>query len=143
VRPDGSVLVEGVAGMGDLFMLGERPPESVPAAVEDDVRRLVQAAADVLGPVRIEWAHDGHRAWVLQLHRAGLRLSGEVLNPGDAARWLPFDPDDGLERLRELAGRAHATGAGVEVTGEVGITSHVGDILRKAGVPARRRPAPR
>jgi hypothetical protein len=139
LRADGSVLVEGVRGTGDAFMLGERPAEQLPAPVADDVRALVTAGSAALGPVRIEWAHDGVRAWVLQLHRVTLRVSEEMLSPGVADRWYPYDPQDGLDRLRELVAEAAAARAGIEVTGGVGVTSHVGDILRKAGVAGRRR----
>ena len=139
LRADGSVLVEGVRGTGDAFMLGDRAPEALPASVADDVRGLVTAASAALGPVRIEWAHDGSRAWILQLHRVALRVSDEVFSPGTADRWLGYDRRDGLDRLRELVAEARAAGAGVEVTGGVGVTSHVGDILRRAGVPGRRR----
>lgn len=139
LREDGSVLVEGVHGTGDEFMLGDRAPEALPPSVADDVRALVTAASAALGPVRIEWAHDGTAAWVLQLHRVALRVSDEMLSPGEADRWLPYDPHDGLDRLRELVAEARAAAAGVEVTDGVGITSHVGDILRKAHVPGRRR----
>jgi hypothetical protein len=50
---------------------------------------------------------------------------------------LPFDPSDGLEKLRLLVDEAAKKHWGVEVLRPVGITSHVGDILRKAGVPGR------
>lgn len=138
LHADGSVLVEGVRGTGDAFMLGDRAPEDLPASVSDDVRSLVAAAAAALGPVRIEWAHDGTRAWILQLHRGALRVSDDMLSPGTADRWLRYDPRDGLNRLRELVAEATTAGAGIEVTGGVGITSHVGDILRKARIPGRR-----
>jgi hypothetical protein len=39
--------------------------------------------------------------------------------------------------LRRVVEQAQKTGAGVELVREVGLTSHVGDILRSAGVPAR------
>jgi hypothetical protein len=42
-----------------------------------------------------------------------------------------------LEALRELIELAARGGEGIVVTGEVGVTSHVGDLLRKAGLPAR------
>jgi hypothetical protein len=135
---DGSVLVEGVAGTGDGFMLGAAPAP-LPAEVVAAVRDLVEAAAARLGPVRVEWAHDGTAAWVLQLHRARVRLPAGVLSPGPADRWLPYDPADGLDRLRSLVA-AVPPGAGIEVTGPVGVTSHVGDILRRAGVPGRLAP---
>jgi hypothetical protein len=141
VTDGGAVLVEGVAGEGDGFMLGARAAEPVPPVVAEDVIALVRAAAPSLGPVRIEWAHDGERAWVLQLHTVRARVGAGYLNPGEAREWLRFHPEEGLERLRELADRAAGSGQGVLVVGEVGLTSHVGDILRRAGVPGRLLPA--
>jgi hypothetical protein len=134
---DGSVLVEGVAGAGDAFMLGSRPGEPLPARVHADVTALVGRAAADLGRVRIEWVHDGRRAWVVQLHASRAVVTAEFLNPGTADRWLPYDPAAGLDRLRHVVDEARRAGAGVAVTGLVGITSHVGDIIRKAGVPGR------
>ncbi|MFL6128698.1 MAG: hypothetical protein ACJ73E_06500 [Mycobacteriales bacterium] len=134
---DGSVLLEGVRGAGDAFMQGSRPAETLPADVVADVAALVRRAAAELGSVRIEWAHDGGRAWVIQLHTSRARVTTEFLNPGSADRWLPYDPVEGLDRLRDVVAEARRSGAGVVVTGPVGITSHVGDIIRKEGVPGR------
>ena len=135
---DGSVVVEGVRGAGDGFMLGDQPPEPLPKEVLHDVLRLVHTAISALGGVRVEWSHDGSRAWLLQMHRASRQIADGVLNPGDADRWVPFNPDEGLEVLRSLVAQLRGTGVGVDVQGAVGLTSHVGDILRKAGVPGRR-----
>ncbi|HSV65452.1 MAG TPA: hypothetical protein VLJ59_06025 [Mycobacteriales bacterium] len=132
-----ATLVEGVAGAGDEFMLGEQAPERLPAAVVAAVEDMAAQATKALGPIRLEWAHDGRQPWVLQLHLAGQDFAPGVLNPGDASRWLHYDPATGLEVLRELAGQASALGAGVLVDGRIGLTSHIGDILRKAGIPAR------
>jgi hypothetical protein len=137
---DGSVLVEGVAGAGDAFMLGGRPAEALPARVHADVVALVERAAAELGAVRIEWAHDGDQAWVVQLHVSRAMVTTELLNPGTAGRWLAYNPAEGLDRLRDLVADARRSGAGVVVTGPVGITSHVGDIIRKAGIPGRLEP---
>ena len=130
-------LVEGVAGYGDRFMLGEAAASQLPAEIVSAVRKVVSQLRDKLGPVRIEWAHDGTKVWVLQLHRQVSGMSPGVLSPGAAYEWLRFDPADGLDVLRELVGNASASGLGILVTREVGITSHVGDILRKAQVPAK------
>lgn len=130
--------VEGVRGTGDQFMLGEQRPDRLPPEIADDVRQLAHKANKILGPVRIEWAHDGTAAWLLQAHVATHYFAGRgVLNAGDADVWLSFSVEDGLEALRKLIPRARQEGAGIVVTGSVGITSHVGDLLRKAGVPGR------
>jgi hypothetical protein len=132
----GGLLVEGVEGFGDDFMLAREAPVALPARVLDDVRRLGARAAAALGPVRFEWAHDGDQAWVLQLHLATVAASATTVSPGTPARWHRFDPAQGLDRLRDLIARVPA-GEGVELTGDVGVTSHAGDLLRRAAIPAR------
>ena len=128
---DGRLLVEGVAGFGDDFMAARTPPVALPDAVADDVRRVGARAAAALGPVRFEWAHDGDRAWVLQLHLAEAASSGTTIHPGTPARWRRFDPSLGLEKLRELIASVDGD-EGIEVAGHIGVTSHAGDLLRRA-----------
>jgi len=53
-----------------------------------------------LGPVRLEWAHDGSLALVAAIaYFEGPIQSGVFLNPGVASEWLMFDPSDGLDKL--------------------------------------------
>jgi len=134
--PTGGLLVEGVEGYGDGFMLARAAPAPLPVRVLDDVRRLGARATAALGPVRFEWAHDGDQCWVLQLQLATVAASATTISPGTPARWHRFDPAQGLDRLRDLIATVPA-GEGVELTGEVGVTSHAGDLLRRAGIPAR------
>jgi hypothetical protein len=134
---DGSLVVEGVPGFGDDFMLGRQAAETPPDRVVRDVTALAARAAAELGQVRLEWAHDGERAWALQLHLAAGVARGGVIYPGEPARWRRFDPADGLDSLRRLIEEARAAGDGIVVAGDVGLTSHVGDLLRRAAVPAR------
>ena len=98
---------------------------------------LAKRARSALGPVRIEFVHDGKEAWVVQFHRSADRYRSGVISPGSPGRgWFDFDPAAGLEQLNELITRAQAEDKGVRVVGPVGLTSHVGDLLRKARVPA-------
>jgi hypothetical protein len=135
----GTSVVEAVAGTGDAFMLGHAPAAAPPDAVAARVHAELAALAGVLGGgVRLEWADDGDRLWVLQLHRTRAAMAPGVFNAGDPpGGWLPFAPADGLDVLRTLLGRARAEGKGVLVTAPVGVTSHVGDLIRAAGVPGR------
>jgi hypothetical protein len=134
----GTDVVEAVTGIGDDFMLGRAPGGPPPPDVAGRIRTSLAELADVLGGVRVEWADDGERLWLLQLHRTRAAMAPGVLNAGDpAAGWLEFAPADGLDALRPLLARARAEGKGVLVTAPVGVTSHVGDLIRAAGVPGR------
>lgn len=137
---DGTTVVEGVAGEGDEFMLGLEEPADLPGMVVDAVTACVDELRSTLGDdVRIEWAHDGNSVWVLQMHRTKDTVRPGILNSGDAAAWLTYKPSEGLERLREVIALALESSKGIEVVEPVGITSHVGDLVRRAGVPSRLR----
>jgi hypothetical protein len=73
---------------------------------------------------------------VVQLHQATTRATRTTIHPGTPARWRRFDPALGLERLRDLIA-AVDPGDGIELTGDVGVTSHAGDLLRRAAIPSR------
>ncbi|HEX9939199.1 MAG TPA: hypothetical protein VGB15_18800 [Longimicrobium sp.] len=135
-QPDGGVQMEGVAGFGDTFMLGDAAPEPLPPSVSADVRALYERAAATLGPVRFEWVHDGARAWVVQLHCGASRSQGRTIFPGDAQRWHRFEVGRGIGALRELIAGVSGGGQGVVLVGRVGVTSHFGDLLRRARIPS-------
>jgi hypothetical protein len=132
----GGLLVEGVDGFGDDFMGARAAPAALPGEVVDDVRRVGARAAAALGPVRFEWSHDGDTAWVLQLHLADTAVTGTTIHPGSPSRWHRFDPAQGLDRLRDLIATV-PPGEGIELTTAVGVTSHAGDLLRRAAIPSR------
>jgi len=135
--PDGEPLVEGVAGRGDDFMLGRRPPEELPAGVESSLKDLYRRAAGRLGTVRFEWVHDGARPWIVQLHRGAAVSSGRVIFPGDAESYRSLEISRGIDALRELIAKVQGTGDGIVLLGRVGVTSHFGDLLRRARIPSR------
>jgi hypothetical protein len=133
----GSHVIEGQAGYGDHYMLGARPSQ-LPHEVVSSVQQLLDKIRAVLGDVQIEWAFDGRQVWLLQVHVRSLQgVGGLTLSPGRPERWLDYDPEDGLPALRALTDQARAEAAGIHVVRPVGITSHVGDVIRAAGVPGR------
>jgi hypothetical protein len=136
IGADGELAIEGRRGEGDRFMLGLDRPETLPAQVAYDVRSLHGRLSATLGPVRLEWVHDGVRAWVVQLHLGATASAGSILVPGEAETWVKFPVERGLVALRETLKRLPG-GAGLVIVGEVGLTSHVADLVRKTGVPAR------
>jgi hypothetical protein len=140
VGADGRVIVEGKAGEGDTFMNGTSPPEKLPDNLRRQVKSLHERASDVLGPVRFEWVYDGDALWIVQLHRGATQSTFSALVPGEATHWISFAVERGLEQLRETVASIEP-GAGLLLQGEVGLTSHIADVIRRAGIPARIRAA--
>jgi hypothetical protein len=133
----GALTVEGTKGFGDEFMVGRARLAKLPAAVLGDVEALYGRAADRFGPVRMEWVHDGREAWVVQFHRGASVTVGSVIYPGDFSDAVRFDVNRGLEALRDLIADPEVVEQGIILEGDVGVTSHFGDVLRKARVPSR------
>ncbi|RUV05199.1 hypothetical protein EOB36_00710 [Mesorhizobium sp. M6A.T.Cr.TU.017.01.1.1] len=136
VTIDHELLIEGRSGEGDGLMLGKDRPEDLPPAILGDVEKAFQRLSKELGPVRFEWVHDGQLLWIVQLHRGETQTSSTVLVPGDAAQWRSFSASDGLEALRAFLTEL-PTDAGVTINGDIGLTSHLADLIRKAQRPAR------
>ncbi|MGO7545444.1 hypothetical protein AB9E34_06685 [Rhizobium leguminosarum] len=139
--PKGSLIIEGRRGEGDLFMLGHQPPENLPPFVVENVQATYKVLANRLGPVRFEWVYDGDVVWVVQLHCGVTGSEADVIVPGEATSWIEFDIAAGLDALRQRLATIEGD-QGVLIIGEVGLTSHVADLLRKAKLPARLKPKP-
>jgi hypothetical protein len=134
---DGMPVIEGVKGFGNEFMLGTAPPEPLPQDVVTAVSRLHKQAQRSAGSVKIEWVYDGSVAWLVQLHINPSLVSPRIVFPGEASAWHTFDVTEGIDQLRRLIQRLTGTGEGVVLRGAVGITSHLGDLLRRAAIPSR------
>lgn len=132
---DGEPIIEGVKGFGDDFMTGDVDAEDLPSDIVTLVMEKYVELFSVLGDVRFEWAYDGDRVWVLQLHMGATESSSSVIYPGEFDDSVEFVPSDGLPVLRELIDNINQS-TGVIVKGHIGITSHVADVLRKAKVPS-------
>lgn len=134
---DGGSVIEGVRGRGDRFMLGEAGPEPLPTDVIKAVSTIADQLAEKLGPIRLEWAMDESGPWILQVQQAA-PVGGYVsIVEREAQAWHRFDAALGLDALRDLIAGLEGTGSGIVLAGGVGITSHFGDVLRRAGVPSR------
>ena len=136
VQRDGTQKIEGKAGEGESLMRGMAVPEPLPKRVESDVRHLFKKAAERLGAVRFEWVHDGRKAWIVQLHRGATQSIATVLVPGEAEHWRSFEVKRGLEALRVELDMMNLD-EGIRLIGQVGLTSHIADVIRRAGKPAR------
>jgi len=135
VDREGGLIIQGVEGYGDNFMLG-RAIDDMPDNIQESVRELYQRAANLLGPVRFEWVHDREMAWLVQMHQGATASLGATIFPGEASLYHRFDVKKGVDALRDLIGRT-GSNEGIVLVGRVGITSHLGDLLRKARIPSR------
>jgi hypothetical protein len=131
-----NALIEGTAGYGDEFMVGRKARIPLPDDVVDRVSKTYRRAAQVLGPVRFEWVADESDVWIVQLHRGASESFGTTIVAGNPSRYRDFDVREGLEALRSVIDSVSGTDEGIALVGEVGITSHFGDVLRKARVPS-------
>jgi len=137
-QPDGQEpFIEGVRGAGDAFMVGRRPPEELPDEVKEAVRGLYGSAFQQLGPIEMEWVYDGKKAWLVQLHKSQVSSVPGIIYAGEPGTFIEFKIDEGLEALRVLIARIEGKNVGIILLGDVGITSHFGDLLRKARIPSR------
>jgi signal transduction histidine kinase len=68
-------------------------------------------------------------------HGATVSTTG-VLVPGEAARWIAVDLSEGLEHVREILRNLRPQN-GLILSGGIGLTRHVAEVIRRAGVPAR------
>jgi hypothetical protein len=136
VGGDGELIIEGREGEGDRFMLGLDPPGALPKTIVADVEAIFGKFSFALGSVRFEWVHDGSRVWIVQLHRGATDTTRGALVPGDAERWVGIDVSLPLESIRTIISKLDQ-GVGLILSGDVGLTSHIADVVRKAGRPAR------
>lgn len=136
-------IIEGVEGKGDKFMVGEQNRENLPQKVVNMVRNLnnqLRMYHKVMGDVSIEWVYDGMNVWVVQLNQIKLHLdsnkSDSIIVPGNPNYYEKVYVNDGLDSLREKIQLYKNKGVGIELIGNIGVTSHFGDLLRLYNIPS-------
>lgn len=135
--PKGDIIIEGVKGLGDDFMLGVAEKDLLPDEVKNSVIETYRKAENKLGYVRMEWVYDGNEVWVVQLHKGATATQGNIIYPGNVNYYHKFNVKKGIDELRQLILQLKDSNEGVELIGNIGITSHLGDILRRAEIPSK------
>ncbi|MEL7661380.1 hypothetical protein [Acetobacterium wieringae] len=138
-------LIEGVKGVGENFMLGKQKKEKLPTHIIEAVKNLnnqIRVYHKELGDVSIEWVYDGSNVWVVQLNQ----LKNEFLNNSSGSRVIvsgtpdhydKFFVEEGLDKLRNIIPSYVNKNVGIDLIGNVGITSHFGDLLRQNNIPSK------
>lgn len=132
-------VIEGVAGKGDNFMVGADYLDFLPDSVLVNLKALINEIRKyyyLLGDVSIEWVFDGTKIWLVQLNQIKEKGLGTTIVAGKPAKYEKFYVEDGLEQLRSKIKAIKGHDIGIELIGDVGLTSHFGDVLRHANIPS-------
>ena len=132
-------VIEGVAGAGDNFMLGANEMTDLPNGILENLKILldrIRKYYNILGDVSIEWVFDGSKIWLVQLNQIKNTGGGTVIVCGNPITYEKFYVKEGLEGLRKKINEIKDKNIGIELVGDVGISSHFGDILRQSNVPS-------
>ena len=130
-------LIEGVKGKGDDFMTGEYEENLSDEVIEKlkEAMNKFRSYNKFLGPVSIEWVYDGKEIWIVQLNQIKNVSDGTVIVEGKVCSYEKFYVSEGLESLRNKIKNLKSN-TGIELIGNVGISSHFGDVLRQAKIPS-------
>jgi hypothetical protein len=137
-------LIEGVTGKGDQFMVGEKNTEKLPEEViraVQDLNNKIRLQHKILGDISIEWVYDGENVWIVQMNQLRIKSEAEynqkqVIVSGNPTHYEKVYVNDGLDNLRNKIKQLDKRNVGIELIGNIGITSHFGDLLRLAGIPS-------
>lgn len=142
------IIIEGTNGEGDKFMVGEHDND-LPQRIKDIVTNYINSLSQLrklLKSFTFEWVYDGEEVWLVQLNQNTIESTSTSIVPfvvGEIDDWIEFDVQDGLESLRTIIdtlGHPDIDNGkqtiGIKVLGDVGITSHIGDVLRANKIPS-------
>ncbi len=131
------LLIEGVEGFGDDFMVGKDSPVKLSGLLTEKIKEIYNQLSDKIGKVNFEWVYDGEDVWIVQLSKSTILSNSKTIYPGKVEHYIEFDVKEGLEALRTLVNSIDSSKVGIELIGKIGITSHFGDVLRNAHIPSK------
>jgi hypothetical protein len=133
-RAADDIEIQGVAGEGGNFMLGEQKQEKLPKKIIQAVQMTYEYAHHIVGPAGIEWVFDGNTVWVVQLNFADSQNRQVVFDKN--IEWVEFHFSKGmLEDFRRKVMELRGTGKGILIIGDVSPLSHLGEIAENQSVP--------
>ncbi|QQK06871.1 hypothetical protein [Miniphocaeibacter halophilus] len=133
-------IVEGVKGQGDNFMVGRKSIEKLPTEILNKLEELnkkIRKYYSYLGDISIEWVCDNEKVWLVQMNQLKKYYGKDIIVEGNPRYYKKFYTSQGLESLRNEIENIKDKNIGIELIGNIGITSHFGDLLRQANIPSK------
>lgn len=133
---ENKLLVSGVSGQGEDFMVGEGD-EELPLNIIGKVNITLNNIIKLIGPCSTEWVFDGRKIWILQLNI--IEASKADYEETSDLKWVRYDylNKNMLESFREKVHELIGTKSGVHVVGNVSPLSHLQEIAEKCNVPIK------
>lgn len=137
-----TTIIEGVKGQGDNFMTSgkvEDLPEEILSIVKNTISGLRLNLHKILGDFSIEWVYDGEKVWIVQLNQISNFIDEVTIVKGNEdTEYIHFDEID-VNTLRTIIETeiTNKENIGISVSNKIGITSHIGDILRHHNIPSK------
>ena len=130
------LIIEGVEGFGDEFMIGKQSPVKLSNELKKHIADIYNSIVPKVGEINFEWVYDGKNVWIVQLSNSTILSNSKTIYPGKVNHYIEFKVGNGLEALREIVNSLKPN-EGIELIGNIGITSHFGDVLRNAHIPSK------
>ncbi len=133
-----SYVVEGVKGFGDRLMNGTEAPQPLPEILRNRIEKLAKKLLGNFGPARVEWAADKEKIWILQVNLNQIKFKANEYNQfviynqiKKISNYIEFKTNRGLSEFRKFLNDLDSKKNGVILVGNIGVTSHFGDLLRR------------
>lgn len=132
-------VIEGVNGKGNDFMIGITKKTDLPEYVLEKLYKVhdhIRSFNWLIGEVSVEWVFDGKDVWIVQMNQLKTTGYKDVIVDGIVDSYIEFDVKQGLEALRHFISSIDNKNIGIIINGNIGITSHFGDLLRQSNIPS-------
>ena len=137
-----NIIIEGVKGFGDKFMVGGQKLQVIPQVVQSIIKKIYKQVYKNFGPVKLEWVYDGKKVWIVQVNQTEGTSKNNIIYEGDAIRYIDIQIhkyieengyDSFLDHLHEIKDK----GIGINIIGNIGKTGHIGEALIQNKIPSR------
>lgn len=158
------VIIEGVEGTGENFMLGSQDRCELPEIIKMKIERIFYRLKEKIGIIQFEWVCDFNETiWIVQLHKPKHFSKNEIIVvPPEVTNYIDVNTENGIGNLKDIIDYMQCMEKhgdlfnteilealnkdfsntvdepiGINLIGNVSVVSHFGDLLRKAQIPSK------